>query len=793
MLKRQKKLWAVWMTLVLLVSFVPAAYGDTAPQFDVWVPTNTEKVMRDQRFPSDGSNVNANAEMKLGSARNEYESGQVIVKAGADRLRKLQVSISELKQTEGPAKISKEHIQLFKQHYIEVKTSTMAAYPKGWYPDALIPLNGDEQLQVPAGQNQGIWFKIYVPKGQPSGRYTGEITLHETGNPVRIPVELTVWDFELTDESHSKTAFTVWGGPIQEAHGNVVGEEAWRYIEKYYWASVEHRLSPSYLPIPDSDLNAYADNAGRFVNDPRVSAYRLPYYKTAQGEPDVARMKQLVDLLREKGLLSKAYFYIGEIDEPTPDKYARVKQINDALQQAAPDVPHLVTIQPVDELVGNLDIWTADIEKFDPQFAKERQAAGDHVWWYTYVKPKHPFPSYHLDDDLVGTRLLTWMQRDRGVEGTLYWATTQFQKYDSAQKKYVSRDVWTDPLAFPGANGDGYLFYPGTAVGVDGPIATIRLEVLRESMEDYEYLWQYEQRLQQAAAKLGIAELFSYGDALRPFYDRLYENIRMFEENPANLLQVRSEIAAEIAASETPLLVTVQAPASGSREVSVYAEKGSQVTINGMPVPVVEQGAGYDRYGLVMELTQGVHEIEIAVSKDGITRTANRKLAVHEAAAPYKVELNDVETDADIKRFTTSTVTLSRSANHVTSGNYSMQAVFRANVNFPNFRLFDAGKGFRSADWSGFEALEIDVYNPGETAQFYVKFSQTNGAADDTHMIYVRPGQTETIRIPLREVNLNLTQMRGIEIWAWRHANPVTLIFDNFRFTSAQPADPMSL
>ncbi|WP_054956343.1 DUF4091 domain-containing protein [Paenibacillus dakarensis] len=783
----RNKLFLFLLSVLLLTSFLPSnAEANTEAMFDVWVPTNTEKVLRNQPFPEP-----ANAVIRLGAARNEYESAQLIVKAGNQPLQKLQISMSELKQKDGSAKISKDDIQLFRQHYVEVTVSTTAAYPKGWYPDALIPLDGT--LDVAAGNNQGIWIKVHIPKGQPAGTYTGEVMLHELGNPVRVTVELTVWDFELTDESHAKTNFGVWGGPVQEHHGNVVGEEAWKYIEKYYMASVEHRLTPGFLPIPDTDIESYVERAPKYINDPRISAYRLPYYRTADGEPDIERIRQLVDRLREKDLLSKAYFYVSEIDEPTRDKYDRVKQIDHALEEAAPGVPHLVTIQPVDELTGDVDIWVPDIEKFDPVFAKEQQAAGDSVWWYTYVKPKHPYPSYHVDDDLVGTRLLTWMQRDNGVEGTLYWATTQFGKYDYALKKYIPRDVWKDPLAFPGANGDGYLFYPGTEVGVDGPIGTIRLEVLRESMEDYEYLWMYEQGLRKAAAQLGIENEFPYREAVRPFYDRLYENIKTFDEDPSKVMQVRTEIAEEIAAQadSVPVLVTVDTPKDGARNVTVYTEKGSEVTINGQQMPAVEQGEQHTRFSTELALEAGVHELDIAVSRDGKTTVVKRQLVVYETDAPHSIVLNDAETPEAVKRFTSSTVKTGLSEQHVTEGTYSMEAIYPANVNFPNLRLFEAGKGFRSSDWSAFETLEFDVFNPGETVQFYVKFHQLDGKSDDTFIQTVRAGQDKKVVIPLRQVNLDMTKIKGIELWMWRQSAPQTLYFDNFRFTSAAPQEPM--
>jgi hypothetical protein len=43
-------------------------------------------------------------------------------------------------------------------------------------------------------------------------------------------------------------------------------------------------------------------------------------------------------------------------------------------------------------------------------------------------------------------------------------------------------------LTYENYNGEGSLFYPGTQAGFDGPVASIRLKMIREGMEDYEYL-----------------------------------------------------------------------------------------------------------------------------------------------------------------------------------------------------------------------------------------------------------------------------------------------------------------
>src|SRR5699024_6568022 len=129
--------------------------------------------------------------------------------------------------------------------------------------------------------------------------------------------------------------------------------------------------------------------------------------------------------------------------------------------------------------------------------------------------------SYAIDDDLVGSRLLSWMQKDNNVQGALYQNTTLFQKYNG--NEYESRDVWEDPMALPGTNGDGYVMYPGEKYNIKGPIGTLRLEAIRDGMEDYEYLWMAEQRMEDTADELGI-ENFSTDEALQVYYDRLFES-----------------------------------------------------------------------------------------------------------------------------------------------------------------------------------------------------------------------------------------------------------------------------
>jgi hypothetical protein len=76
-----------------------------------------------------------------------------------------------------------------------------------------------------------------------------------------------------------------------------------------------------------------------------------------------------------------------------------------------------------------------------------------------------------------------------------------------------------------GYYGDGSLLYPGKKVGIDG---SVRLEALRDGLEDFDYLTLAEQ-------KLGAA-------ATRKFVARIARSLTDFEQSPAQLEQVRRKL-----------------------------------------------------------------------------------------------------------------------------------------------------------------------------------------------------------------------------------------------------------
>lgn len=86
---------------------------------------------------------------------------------------------------------------------------------------------------------------------------------------------------------------------------------------------------------------------------------------------------------------------------------------------------------------------------------------------------------------------MPWLAYKNQVTGMLYYDTLQaFTNFTDAGGA-TGGNPWVSQYLF-GGNGDGTLFYPGTPAKAGGttdiPVASLRLKMIREGLEDYEYM-----------------------------------------------------------------------------------------------------------------------------------------------------------------------------------------------------------------------------------------------------------------------------------------------------------------
>ena len=141
----------------------------------------------------------------------------------------------------------------------------------------------------------------------------------------------------------------------------------------------------------------------------------------------------------------------------------------------------------------------------------------------------HGLPSYVIDSDARQNRSMEWLSFIFDVGGELYWDTTS---------AIANGADWDGGIAYCGfgGSGDGTLFYPGkpgdARVGgtSDIPLESVRMKLIREGMEDYEYLTLYAQKFGRDAAVAKAKQVFA--------------NVFAGKDHPAELLyQIRRELA----------------------------------------------------------------------------------------------------------------------------------------------------------------------------------------------------------------------------------------------------------
>jgi hypothetical protein len=260
-------------------------------------------------------------------------------------------------------------------------------------------------------------------------------------------------------------------------------------------------------------------------------------------------IRRVCDHLAEKGWLEKAYDYW--IDEPPRDRYGDVMERMLFLKETEPRLRRLLTFchdkAPLPSFHGGVNLWVPVLSLFHAERARERQAAGESVWWYVCCGPHHPYPNNFIDHPAINHRIRFWMIQKYGADGSLYWSVTYWRQnpWKTAMSYSPQGGTW--------GNGDGRLLYPPAKEPpekphVCGPINSIRFEMLREGLEDREYFWVLSQVIAKLKAKNDptFEDVIGEGAKASEVVDRLVRSLIDYETDPQKLYETREEIARAI-------------------------------------------------------------------------------------------------------------------------------------------------------------------------------------------------------------------------------------------------------
>lgn len=522
--------------------------------YRVNVVSPLEKIFQHDDF---ASTVN-DGRIDMSAAGNEYESAQVVIEAPWRPVIIREIRFSDLAGP-GGASIPASDIKWERVDYINT-TATPPYFAErglGSYPDPLLPAG---EFAVEKLSRVPVWITLKTPAKCPAGAYTGTVTIvPDSQKPVTIALNLKVWDFTLTDQTHLRTLTWLGGGVIREFYGNPWTPEGDKKqaqaVRAYEDLLLEHRLGPggevAAYPkkIKDgydfTDIDAALERLiGKGMNcffmgtAPNLGREKKTEYTPEFVEQFSKQIKAYGDHLREKGWADKAYVYV--YDEAPKSAWPEVKKIDKAIKAAAPEARILQCLnepEGVKELTGFADVFDVYVAQYHKAGVAASQKNGAEVWLAICCYPMD-HPNFFIEYPLLDIRSTFWICWKYKVNGFEYWSPNSWGTNSQKKDQKWPNAPWV-ANAFGRYNGDGYLVYPGA----DGkPYSSIRFEAMRDGLEDYEYLWTLNDLLSraQAAGKSDPAM-----DAARKLLtiDELVKATGAYDADPARYIAYRAKMA----------------------------------------------------------------------------------------------------------------------------------------------------------------------------------------------------------------------------------------------------------
>jgi len=504
--------------------------------------------------------------LAIALARHEAEDGQLVIEAPWRDVAIRDVRCSDLTGP-GGAVLPARQVSWRRVDFVE--TTFAPAYPVprvGWYPDPLMPAG---EFTVKQGSRVPLWISVRTARDTRPGVYRGTLRIEARDKPAAsVPLQVTVWDFCVPDETHLRTLTWFDGAGWFPHHygfdrNTPAGRQQHAAATRRFWdLLLEHRLGPGgdvanvVRKTKDGYDFADIDERLQYLLDRGMNAFIMgtaPNLKR-QGQEEyspefIASFTQMLkaygDHLRERGWIDKAYVYT--YDECPQRHWGEVQKIAKAIKLAAPELRILQCLNEpagVRALAGSVDVFDVYVAQYHQTGVAALQARGTDAWLAVCCYPQ-AHPNLFIEYPLIDARILPlfcWKYRAAGFE---YWSPVSWgNNVRRTGEGPLWPDVPWDPNTFGRYNGDGYLVYPGPG---GEPYPSIRLKALRDGFEDYEYLWLLRDQVEQARAGAKQGPALDAAESLLGL-DGLIDGGGAFPTEPAAYYAFREKIAAAIVA-----------------------------------------------------------------------------------------------------------------------------------------------------------------------------------------------------------------------------------------------------
>ena len=511
----------------------------------------------DKTFPESTRPPGAAERIVLKAARNETEDAQVALRIPPRvEIREASFDLPDLVGAKGQT-IPKEALSAWWVWYVYVLNNPPAnrdpsSYLRkapAFFPDAFLE---EKTIFIRDDWTQPLWISVRVPRDTPAGDYHGTLGLNLADREgvkhhFDVPITVTVWPFALPDTCHLHHTEWCWPQAFSSYyHLEPWSAQHWAWMEKVaadmalhrqdmiltaFTELVEVRQTPSGgLKYDFSKLDRWvkvfkhagldwiegshvAGRGGGWESDFVWRRFRV---LTASGRPvDTSRgklseeqfekywerfLKAVHAHLKKMGWADRYVQHVA--DEPIPANEKTWCYRAGKVREWLPGVPTIDAIE-TEGLTGYVDWPVPQIQEVGPE--RKRHPHED-LWTYTCLVPQGQYPNRFLDYPSIRNRIIFWLCWSLGLKGFLHWGYNSWRAWQGVPVA-VPISPWTDASAGsiycadrnPLPAGDPHIVYPGR----NSICSSVRWEVVRKGIEDFEYLYLLEHAL--AGAKRSTA------------------------------------------------------------------------------------------------------------------------------------------------------------------------------------------------------------------------------------------------------------------------------------------------
>ena len=243
---------------------------------DVWCALSSETFLQDAEVKT-----YARRSLDLHGIKGETESGQIIITA-KENISNVDIAVEAHKN--GNKRIEADCIKVYAEKYVEIDDpylnsgNTTITFPAlvGFYPDALVPFSlykSYKEDKIKEGENQGIWIDVEIPLTAEAGEYVGEFTVTLNRQKYPVPVTLKVYDVEMPEKVHSRSAMNIWHTQLEFGEKSNYDENT---NQRYYDFLLSKRLCSAYVPKDKREtIEDFVDYMVEMALNPKVTAYKI--------------------------------------------------------------------------------------------------------------------------------------------------------------------------------------------------------------------------------------------------------------------------------------------------------------------------------------------------------------------------------------------------------------------------------------------------------------------------------------------------------------------------------------